>query len=88
FTSNAVNYSIGGKRLDIQLRGAVIPGHEDALDRLLLTTEDVTEREEARRKELLNRRYAEGMFKHSPVSLWVEDFSRVRRLIEEVRERG
>ncbi|MBM7322987.1 PAS domain-containing protein, partial [Agrobacterium sp. S2] len=88
FTSNAVNYSIGGKRLDIQLRGAVIPGHEDTLDRLLLTTEDVTEREEARRKELLNRRYAEGMFKHSPVSLWVEDFSRVRRLIEEVRERG
>ncbi len=88
FTSNAVNYSIGGKRLDIQLRGAVIPGHEETLGRLLLTTEDVTEREEARRKELLNRRYAEGMFKHSPVSLWVEDFSRVRRLIEEVRERG
>lgn len=88
FTSNAVNYSIGGRRLDIQLRGTVIPGHEDTLGRLLLTTEDVTEREEARRKELLNRRYAEGMFKHSPVSLWVEDFSRVRRLIEEVRERG
>ncbi len=88
FTSNAVNYSIGGKRLDIQLRGAVIPGHEETLDRLLLTTEDVTEREEARRKELFNRRYAEGMFKHSPVSLWVEDFSRVRQLIEEVKKRG
>lgn len=50
FISNAVNYSIGGKRLDIQLRGAVIPGYEQTLGRLLLTTEDVTEREEARRK--------------------------------------
>ena len=62
FTSNAVNYSIGGKRLDIQLRGAVIPGHEETLGRLLLTTEDVTEREEARRKELLNRLPVGGRF--------------------------
>lgn len=88
FTSNAVNYSIGGKRLDIQLKATVVPGHEETLDRLLLTTEDVTEREEARRRERLNRDYAEGLFQHSPVSLWVEDFSRIKRLIEEVRDRG
>lgn len=73
FSSHAVNYALSGKRLDIQLRGAVIPGHEASLDRILLTTEDVTEREEARRREEKNRLYAEGMFEHSPVSLWVED---------------
>ena len=81
FSSSAVNYSLSGRRLDIQLRASVMPGHEEKLDRLLLTTEDVTEREEA-------RRYAEGIFEHSPVSLWVEDFSGVKALLEEIRFRG
>ncbi|MFM2281601.1 MAG: hypothetical protein RLZZ444_3832 [Pseudomonadota bacterium] len=88
FASNAVNYSLSGRRLDIQLRGQVLPGHEGDLSRLLLTTEDVTEREEARRNEVKNRQYAEGIFEHSPVSLWIEDFSQVKRLIEDVRFRG
>jgi diguanylate cyclase (GGDEF)-like protein len=88
FASNAVNYSLSGKRLDIQLRGQVLPGHEDTLARVLVTTEDVTIREEARRGEEANRRYAEGVFIHSPVSLWIEDFSHVKRLMEDIRFRG
>ena len=88
YSSNTVNYTLGGKRLDIQLRGQVLPGHEDTLSRVLLTTEDVTEREDARRREVKNRRYAEGIFEHSPVSLWVEDFSHVKHLLEDVRFRG
>lgn len=81
FSSNAVNYTLGGRRLDIQLRGAIIPGHEATLGQILLTTEDVTQREES-------RRYAEGVFEHSPVSLWVEDFSHIKRLMDDVRSRG
>jgi diguanylate cyclase (GGDEF)-like protein len=81
FSSNAVNYTLGGRRLDIQLRGAIIPGHEATLGQILLTTEDVTQREE-------DRRYAEGVFEHSPVSLWVEDFSHIKRLMDDIRSRG
>ncbi len=88
FSSTTVNYTISGRRLDIQLRGAVLPGHEDALDKLLLTTEDITDREDARRAEAEQRQQAEGVFEHSPVSLWIEDFSRIRSLIEDIRERG
>lgn len=88
FSGNAVNYSLSGKRLDIQLRGAVIPGHEETLDRILLTTEDVTDREQSRRQEARHRLYAEGMFEHSPVSLWVEDFSHIKRLIDDIKQRG
>ncbi|MGP3698059.1 diguanylate cyclase domain-containing protein [Rhodobacter sp. NSM] len=88
FSGTAVNYSLGGRRLDIQLRGAVLPGSEQSLERILLTCEDVTAREEARRRELLSRRYAEGIFEHSPVSLWVEDFSQIRQLMENLRSRG
>ncbi|WP_137129140.1 sensor domain-containing diguanylate cyclase [Rhizobium sp. FY34] len=88
FVGNAVNYTLSGRRLDIQLRGSVMPGYEASLERLLLTTEDVTERESARRAEIENRRYAEGIFQHSPVSLWVEDFSRIKTMLEEVRRQG
>jgi diguanylate cyclase (GGDEF)-like protein len=88
FSGTAINYTLSGKRLDIQLRAAVLPGSEDTLDRVLLTTEDVTARESARRQELASRQYAEGIFEHSPVSLWVEDFSRIKILLEEVRARG
>lgn len=88
FASNAINYTLSGKRLDIQLRGQVLPGREATLGRVLVTTEDVTAREDARRGEEKNRRYAEGIFVHSPVSLWIEDFSHVKRLLEDVRFRG
>ncbi|OQP83959.1 histidine kinase [Rhizobium rhizosphaerae] len=88
FISHAVNYTLGGRRLDIQLRGQILPGYEESFARLLLTTEDVTLREEARRAEAHNRAYAEGIFEHSPVSLWVEDFSQIKILLDELRESG
>jgi diguanylate cyclase (GGDEF)-like protein len=42
-----------------------------------------TERE-LRRSE----QYAQGLFEHSPVSLWVEDFSAIKLLLDEVRGAG
>jgi len=53
-----------------------------------LTTEDVTARESARRAEIAQRSYAEGIFENSPVSLWIEDFSQIKRLIDTIRGRG
>lgn len=88
FFSNAVNYTLAGRRLDIQLHGTVLPGHEARLDRVLVATEDVTARETARRQVEQAERHARGLFEHSPCSLWVEDFSAIRQLMDEVRARG
>lgn len=88
FSSNTVNYTLSGKRLDIQLNGTILPGHEDAWDRVLVAIEDVTERETARRQLAVSEEYARGLFEHSPVSLWVEDFSAVKHLIDDVRRQG
>ncbi len=88
FFSDTVNYTLAGRRLDIQLRGSVLPGHEDDWSRVLIAIEDVTERETARRKLTGSETYARGLFEHSPVSLWVEDFSRVKRLLDEARDQG
>ncbi|MGA0563258.1 diguanylate cyclase domain-containing protein [Ancylobacter sp. VNQ12] len=88
FVSNTVNYSLSGQRIDIQLKGAVLPGYEASLGRVLLSIEDVTERETARRQAAQAEIYASGLFEHSPVSLWVEDFSSVKQLIDDIRLRG
>ncbi|WP_422373030.1 diguanylate cyclase domain-containing protein [Hoeflea sp.] len=88
FESMGVNYSLSGRRMDIHLKGSVMPGHEETLAQVLLTTEDVSERESARRSEIASRRYAEGLFSNSPVSLWVEDFSAIKDLLEDVRLSG
>jgi len=88
FSSHTVNYSLTGRRIDIQLKGAILPGHEETWDRVLIAIEDVTERETARRHLAVSETYARGLFEHSPVSLWVEDFSAIKRLLDEMRERG
>ncbi len=64
----------------------------DAADRRGADTTDKSgeAREAQKAREALERseRYARGLFEHSPVSLWVEDFGTIRRLIDEVREIG
>lgn len=88
FVSNGVNYSLGGRRMDMQVKGSVLPGCEASWARVLVAVEDVSEREGARRLLALSEDYSRGLFEHSPISLWVEDFSKVKHLLEELRARG
>ncbi len=88
YDSQTVNYTLDGRRLDVHLQVRVLPGHEADWSRVLLSLEDITAREQARRELQASERYANGLFDHSPVSLWVEDFSGVKRLLDEAREQG
>jgi diguanylate cyclase (GGDEF)-like protein len=88
FFSHSINYSLTGRRIDIQVTGRVLPGCEQSLERVLIAIEDVSERENARRQQAISESYARGLFEHSPVSLWVEDFSAIKRLLDEIRDLG
>ena len=88
FISNGVNYALSGRRIDIQVNGSLLPGAEASWDRVLIAIEDVSEREQARRALAASEDYSRGLFEHSPISLWVEDFSKIRDLLLEARERG
>jgi diguanylate cyclase (GGDEF)-like protein len=88
FRTSTVNYTLTGKRLDILLDGRVLPGHERTWARVLVAIEDVTEIARANRNVARSERYARGLFEHSPVSLWVEDFSAVKARLDEVRAQG
>lgn len=88
FDTQTFNYTLSGRRLEVRIRARILQGHEDTWDRVLLTLEDVT-REEHDRKLLAEReRYASSLFELSPVSLWVEDFTAIKALIDEVRACG
>lgn len=88
FSNTAVNHTLSGKRLDIKLRAIVLPGHEENYDRLLITTENITDYINANRLEEKNRLLAEARFDYSPTSLWVEDFSRVKNRMDYLKKIG
>jgi len=88
FSSQTVNYSLSGERLDILVNGTVLPGHQDDWSRVLVAIEDITERTRAEKRVVQAEHYARGLFEDSPVSLWVEDFSAIKRLLDDVRSRG
>lgn len=88
FSSRTVNYSLDGRRLAITLQATVLPGHEHDWSRVLIAIDDVTEQARTERALRASEGHARGLFEHSPVSLWVEDFSSIRRLLDEVRAKG
>src|SRR5262249_45175077 len=57
FSSQTVNYTLSGRRLDIELGGVVLPGYEDDWRRVLIAIKDVTARETARRAQALSEQY-------------------------------
>ncbi|WP_434666366.1 diguanylate cyclase domain-containing protein [Paraburkholderia sp. A3BS-1L] len=88
FRSKSVNYTLGGRRMDILLRGVILPGHEGDWSRVLVSIEDVSALEDARHRAAMSEQYAHGIFEHAPVSLWVENFTAIRQLLDEVRMQG
>ena len=88
FSSQSVNYSLQGRRIDVLVNARIVPGHEQDWTRVIVALEDITPRVQAQRQLQRSEQYAQGLFEHSPVSLWVEDFSGVKRLIDEVKKMG
>jgi hypothetical protein len=60
--SQTVSYTLGGRRVDVLLKGAVLPGHEARWDRVLVSLEDVSELEGARHRLVHAEQYARGLF--------------------------
>ena len=88
FDNQTVNYALDGRRLDVVVHARILPGHEDSWSRVLVSLEDVTAQTQATQRLQKSERYAHDLFEHSPVSLWVEDFSAVKRLLDGVRVQG
>lgn len=88
FSNHTVNYALDGRRIDAQIHVRVLQGHEDTWDRVLVSLQDITPEVTARTELNRSEAHARNLFDHSPVSLWVEDFSGVKVLLDEARQLG
>lgn len=88
FSNQTVNYALDGRRIDVRIHVRVLQGHEDTWDRVMVSLEDTTQATQAQQKLASSEQYAHDLFDYSPVSLWVEDFSGVKRLLDEARSQG
>ncbi len=88
FSNQSVNYALDGRRMDVRIDVRVLPGHEADWGRVMVSVQDETEHVRARQLLVDSERYARSLFTLSPVSLWVEDFSGVKRLMDEARAGG
>ena len=88
FSNQTVNYALDGRRIDAQIHVRVLQGHEGAWDRVLVSLQDITPEVTARAELKRSEAHARNLFDYSPVSLWVEDFSGVKVLLDEARKLG
>ncbi|WP_295953521.1 sensor domain-containing diguanylate cyclase [Rhodoferax sp.] len=88
FAVQTVNYTLDGRRLDVKVQARVLQGHEELWDRVMVSLQDITQELQTSNLLAASEQHARNLFDYSPVSLWVEDFSAVKRLIEDVRMRG
>lgn len=88
FSGVTVNYTLDGRRMDVRISIRVLEGHEDTWSRAMVAVEDISEHVRAQALLQASERHARNLFEFSPVSLWVEDFSRVKNLMDEARASG
>lgn len=88
FHGLTVNYTLSGRRLDLSLKGVLLQHARQPWDRVLVSMEDVTELQNLKRRAQDSARDAREFFEQAPVSLWVEDFSAIKRLFGELRALG
>jgi diguanylate cyclase (GGDEF)-like protein len=83
-----VNYALDGQPIDIRLHWAVLPGHEQDFARALVSIEDITAQKQAERAVAASEARFRGLFAHAPISLWEEDYTLVKRQLDELRAAG
>ena len=76
-----VNYTCKGKQIDVQLSATIVPGYEETWELLMLTTEEISAYQNA-------RRFAESIFMHSPTALWVKDYSAIKVRFDALKAQG
>jgi diguanylate cyclase (GGDEF)-like protein len=82
------NYALDGRRLEIRMHWAVLPGSEQSLSRVLVSIEDVSAHRQAERARAASEARFQGLFENAPVSLWEEDLSSIRRYLDALRGQG
>lgn len=85
YEGEGINYALSGEPINIYLRWSILPGHEQTWARALISIVDITQRKLAEKALAESEAHARGLFDHSPISLWVEDYSGVKQVLDRLK---
>ncbi len=88
FHSETINHKIDGTVLRLRIGITMLEDANMPWDRVLVALEDLTEARNAQQRASDNERYAHGLFNYSPISLWVNDFSEIKSMLQTLMDQG
>lgn len=88
WSGEGVNYTLRGEPLDVRLHWRILPGYEETFGRVLVTLEDITARKQAERALEISEARFRNLFDYAPISLWEEDYSALKRYLDNLRGEG
>ncbi len=88
WSGEGINYNLRGKPLDVRLHWRILPGHEESFESVLITLEDITARKQAERALEISEARFHNLFDYAPISLWEEDYSALKKYLDNLREQG
>ena len=88
FSWEGINYTLNGDKKYLSLHLSAAPGSEDTLERVMVSMMDITARKQAEESLRASETRYRGLFENSPVALWEQDFSAVKRHLEKLKQSG
>ena len=81
WSGDGVNYRLDGEALHIRLHWRILPECESNWECVLVSIENITALKKAQER-------FHNLFEHAPVSLWEEDYSALKKELDDLRAQG
>ncbi len=88
YAAETINYTLTGKKIDLYIEWAPLPGHESDMSTVLVSLLDISERKAMERSLRESELRYRSFFEDSPISLWEEDLSALQERFMELRAAG
>lgn len=80
--------TLDGRHISVRTLLVLLPGHEEDWSRVMLVETDITSEVVAYREKVHSEQRYRDLLDHLPVAVWVEDWSAVKPIVAELREKA